>query len=70
MTFFGTRSYGFTCYDLCILAIGEFLWMEFLPNIPLLVLICKVLANGLPVRLSSGGLESDKVSFVFVCFAL
>ena len=40
-----------------------------LTNIPSLVLICKVLANGLPVRLSSGGLESDEVSFVVV-FAL
>ena len=40
--------------------------VDVLTSIPLLVLICKVLANGLPARLCSGGLAS-KVSFV-VCF--
>ena len=38
-----------------ILAAGEISLVDVLTSTPLLVLICKVLANGLPARLSRGG---------------
>ena len=44
-------------YLFVILAAGEISLMDVLSSTPLLVLICKVLANGLPACLSSGGFE-------------
>ena len=47
-------------------ALGEFVLVDVPPSIPLLVLICKVLAKGLPARLSSGGREQ----IGFFCFVV
>ena len=51
-----------------ILAIGKFLLAEVSTSIPLLVLVCKVLVNNLPARLSRGGFE--RIGFFCFCFLI
>ena len=67
MIFFVLCSYGFIGFILLLHTCGRRIFLvDVLTSIPLIVLICKVLANGLPARLSSGG-SSRVVSFVLFC---